>query len=199
MRCRFPGRSICPSDRCRVPPNVKFEVDDCEQPWTFPQPFDYIHVRYMIAAIRDWRKLFRQTYQHTKPGGWAEFQDFDAKYYSEDSTFVEGSVVDTWQKTWVKATIDSGIEAFVGPQLEGWMLEAGFQNVKAEKFRIPIGPWPKDKHLVSDWRVLHVEEESSLKISATDKTKPRKPSARGIWSNSRTEWRLSTCASILSR
>lgn len=151
----------------------------------------------MVAAIRDWPKLVGQAYQHTKPGGWAEFQDFDAKYYSEDGTMVEGSVVDSWVKTWVQATIDGGKDVHPGSQLEGWMQNAGFQNIRTEKFRVPIGPWPKDKHLVSDWRFLHVEEESSLEISATDKTKLRKLSAHGIWSNSRTEWRLSTCASIL--
>lgn len=150
MRGRFPGSSICPSDRFRVPPNVKFEVDDCEESWTFPQPFDYVHIRYMVATIRDWPKLVGQAYQHTKPGGWAEFQDFDAKYYSEDGTMVEGSVVDSWVKTWVQATIDGGKDVYPGRQLEGWMQNAGFQNIRTEKFRVPIGPWPKDKHLVSD-------------------------------------------------
>ena len=29
------------------------------------------------------------------------------------------------------------------------MKEAGFQNVRVERYKLPIGPWPKDKHLVS--------------------------------------------------
>lgn len=129
---------------------MKFEVDDCEEPWTFPQPFDYVHIRYMVAAVRDWPKLVGQAYQHTKPGGWAEFQDFDAYWYSEDGTLLESSVVASWVKTWVKAADDSGLDSLPGHKLEGWMQNAGFQNIKAEKLRCPIGPWPKDKHLVSD-------------------------------------------------
>ena len=104
----------------------------------------------MVAAIRDWPKLVGQAYRHTKPGGWAEFQDFDGHYYSEDGTFIEGGEVDKWVSTWTKASSEQGLDARPGSKLEGWMYDAGFQNIKAEKFRVPIGPWPKDKHLVSD-------------------------------------------------
>lgn len=108
----------------------------------------------MVAAIRDWPKLVSQAYQHTKPGGWAEFQDFDALYYSEDGSMAADSVVSSWVKTWTDATDDMGLDSRPGSKLEGWLQNAGFQNIKAEKFRVPIGPWPKDKHLVSDYSGL---------------------------------------------
>ena len=104
----------------------------------------------MVAAIRDWPKLVGQAYQHTKPGGWAEFQDFDVDYYAEAGGLAEGAVVDSWGKTWVKAAAESGLDSLPGHKLEGWMRNAGFQNMRVEKFRCPVGPWPKDKHLVSD-------------------------------------------------
>lgn len=47
----------------RVPPNVKFLVDDVEKDWIDPRPYDYIHCRYMAASIRDWPKLLRQCYE----------------------------------------------------------------------------------------------------------------------------------------
>lgn len=73
----------------RVPPNVKFEVDDCEEPWTFTEKFDIVHCRYLAAAIQDWPRLVSQAFEFTKPGGYAEFQDYDIEYYSEDGTFTE--------------------------------------------------------------------------------------------------------------
>lgn len=73
----------------RVPPNVKFEVDDCEAPWTFTEKFDVVHARYLAAAIVDWPRLMGQAFEFTKPGGWAEFQDYDVQYYSEDGTLGE--------------------------------------------------------------------------------------------------------------
>ena len=50
-----------------MPPNVQFEVDDVEEVWTFQQPFDLIHVRFMAASIRDWPKLVTQTYESVAP------------------------------------------------------------------------------------------------------------------------------------
>lgn len=47
----------------RVPPNVRFEVDDVEDEWTYHQPFDYIHCRMMGNAIKDWPKLHRQCFE----------------------------------------------------------------------------------------------------------------------------------------
>jgi trans-aconitate methyltransferase len=46
-----------------VPPNVTFEVEDIEESWTFSQPFDYIHSRYLANAIRDWPRLVRQCFE----------------------------------------------------------------------------------------------------------------------------------------
>ena len=46
-----------------VPPNVRFEVADLEDEWTFNQPFDFIYCRYMAGAIKDWPQLVRRTYE----------------------------------------------------------------------------------------------------------------------------------------
>lgn len=132
-----------------MPPNVKFEVDDCEDEWTFQHPFDYIHVRYMIGSIRDWPKLVAQSYRNCVPGGWVEFLDFDARYYSEDGSLLKDSPIDSWVTTWMNASNDSGRDPQPGPKLYGWIQDAGFQNIRQEKCRVPVGPWPKDPHLVS--------------------------------------------------
>jgi len=46
-----------------VPPNVKFEIDDAEEPWTFSQLFDYIHTRYMTGGIKDWPAYIEQCFK----------------------------------------------------------------------------------------------------------------------------------------
>ena len=48
----------------RVPPNVKFEVDDVEGDWVYAHPFDYIFCRYMTGSIADWPKLVRNIYEY---------------------------------------------------------------------------------------------------------------------------------------
>ena len=47
------GVDLSPTQPSFVPPNCKFEIDDCEQPWTYSQKFDFIHARMMIAAFAD--------------------------------------------------------------------------------------------------------------------------------------------------
>lgn len=132
----------------RVPPNVKFEVDNCEAEWTFQQPFDLIHVRYMAGALKDWPQLARQCFENTAPGGWTEFQDFDPLYRAEDGSLSENAPVYGWVSTLLKASLDFGNEPCPGPNLAGWLKAAGFEDVQVDKFPVPIGPWPKDKHLV---------------------------------------------------
>lgn len=46
-----------------VPPNIRFEVDDIEETWTYRELFDYIHCRAMTSSISDWRKLLQQAYE----------------------------------------------------------------------------------------------------------------------------------------
>ena len=51
------------SDTHRVPPNVRFEIDDVEAGWTYNQKFDYIHCRFMGNAIRNWYQLVDQCFE----------------------------------------------------------------------------------------------------------------------------------------
>jgi len=46
-----------------VPPNVQFEIDDLEEPWTFSFNYDYIHASMMTGAFRDWANFYRQAFQ----------------------------------------------------------------------------------------------------------------------------------------
>lgn len=48
----------------RVPPNVRFEVDDIENHWVYRSEFDYIHARYFAGAIKDWPNLLRQAFKY---------------------------------------------------------------------------------------------------------------------------------------
>jgi len=50
-------------DNSRIPPNVKFIVDDAEDLWVYQQKFDFIHLRLMAGCFADWPKFFRQAYE----------------------------------------------------------------------------------------------------------------------------------------
>jgi hypothetical protein len=42
----------------------------------------------------------------------------------------------------------AGYVSAPGPRLEGWFNQAGFEEIVVRKFPVPLGPWPKDEHLV---------------------------------------------------
>ncbi|KAF3804345.1 putative methyltransferase tdiE [Colletotrichum gloeosporioides] len=129
-----------------VPPNVKFEIDDVESPWIEDKKYDYIFVRHMLISIADWPRLVKNVFDHLKPGGWAEFQDMDVQYYSDDGTYTEDHQTRKWNKDLVRACEMIGRTGRPGPQLKGWITDAGFQQVTHQRFKCPMGPWPKDPH-----------------------------------------------------
>ncbi|KAK1535526.1 methyltransferase domain-containing protein [Colletotrichum paranaense] len=130
-----------------VLPNVKFEIDDVESPWIHTRKFDFIFSRYMTSSIADWPKLMRSVYENVAPGGWVEFQDYDLEYRSDDGSLTPQHSTYKWLHKFFEACRIVGRDPNPGPQLEGWIREAGdYVNVVHQKYKIPIGDWPKDPH-----------------------------------------------------
>lgn len=114
----------------------------------------------MTASISNWPALIRNAYQNLSLGGWAEFQDLDWQCYSEDGSFSEDSSTYKWVTGLADASRKMGRDPNPGPGLEGWIKDAGFQNVRHQKFKFPIGPWPKDRRLkeLGLWNVVQALE-----------------------------------------
>ncbi|KAH7030072.1 S-adenosyl-L-methionine-dependent methyltransferase [Macrophomina phaseolina] len=138
------GNDLSPIQPRWVPPNVRFEVDDVESDWPVRDFFDLVHVRYMAGSIADWPRLFRQAFAATKPGGWAEFSDYEMKYYSDDGSMPDDSYMKKLAELLVEGCDKIGRTVSPGPSLKGWMEQAGFTNIKQEICKLPMGAWPKD-------------------------------------------------------
>jgi hypothetical protein len=56
----------------------------------------------------------------------------------------------------VKAGEKNKTDANIAPKVEGWLKDAGFVNIKVDRMKVPIGPWPKDKKQkeVGAWNLL---------------------------------------------
>ncbi|KAI9727414.1 MAG: hypothetical protein M1834_008420 [Cirrosporium novae-zelandiae] len=143
----FPACRKSGNNADRVPPNVIFEVDDCESEWPNREPFDFIHSRYMAGSISDWPRYMRQAYEQTKEGGWVEFQDFDLNNYSEDNSIGADNQVMELYRLLIEACDKAGRGCCPGRDLKKWVEEAGFKNVHHEVIRLPVGPWAKDMRL----------------------------------------------------
>ncbi|KAL0930849.1 methyltransferase domain-containing protein [Colletotrichum truncatum] len=130
-----------------VPPNVKFEIDDVESEWLNNEKYDFILSRYMAGSIADWPKLIKNIYDNLNPDGWVEFQDYDITYHTDDGTFTDKHKTHKWITTLMQACRLVGRNPCPGPEIEGWVKEAGFVDVVHQSFKMPLGPWAKDPHL----------------------------------------------------
>ncbi|KAJ8113809.1 hypothetical protein ONZ43_g5066 [Nemania bipapillata] len=144
------GVDISPSQPQWIPPNLKFEMDDITQPWTYaPNSFDYIHMRWLIGAIPDWNALFREVFQTLKPGGIFESKESSCIIQSDDGTVPYGSAMDQWGRVFIEAGRKFG-RSFqpLEENLQVLAMEAaGFVNIKVYNMKTSLGPWPADpKH-----------------------------------------------------
>ncbi|KAI5456714.1 S-adenosyl-L-methionine-dependent methyltransferase [Mariannaea sp. PMI_226] len=144
------GTDISPIQPSWVPPNLKFEIDDANQPWTWPaDTFDFIHMRYLFGGIPDWTALFKQAYTCCAPGGWVQSAELDPEFLSDDDSLSREPILATWAKLYVDGGKKTGMSFnVVRDQLQNkGMEEAGFVNVQVSNYKAPIGPWAKDKSL----------------------------------------------------
>jgi chemotaxis methyl-accepting protein methylase len=46
-----------------MPPNVKFEIDDLEKPWTFSEGFDFIFSRMITGSFANWKEYIYRCFE----------------------------------------------------------------------------------------------------------------------------------------
>lgn len=141
------GNDLSPIQPTWVPSNVRFIVDDVELDWAQPERYDYIHVRYMAASIRDWPRLFRQIYDSLRPGGWVEFHESDNTMYSEDGSLRPDNPLVELMNGLHAACDRMGRTMDPAPHFTRWAAHAGFANIEEQRFKLPVGSWPKDPRL----------------------------------------------------
>ncbi|KAF2748530.1 S-adenosyl-L-methionine-dependent methyltransferase [Sporormia fimetaria CBS 119925] len=152
----FPGAEIIGTDLSSIqsttaPPNIRFEYDDANSEWTYPEnSFDFVHVRGLTGCIRDWLALYQQAYKTLKPGAWFQHGEFSITTNADPKSDVHADKMYTKFST---LTMSCGEEEHTGmtfytvERMRGYMEDAGFTNIVEKKFIWPIGPWPKDPHL----------------------------------------------------
>ncbi|KAF2494639.1 S-adenosyl-L-methionine-dependent methyltransferase [Lophium mytilinum] len=150
----YPGATVYATDLSPiqpawVPPNVKFEIDDAEKPWTFdPNFFDVVHTRTMTGCIRDWQRLAQQAFVHIKPGGYLECQEMDYMTVVQSDSQNPGEAILLWCKQQGEAAAKAGISLRTSTSyLKTLMESVGFVDVVTREFKLPIGPWASDRTL----------------------------------------------------
>ncbi|THC90677.1 hypothetical protein EYZ11_009852 [Aspergillus tanneri] len=59
------GTDLSPIQPTSVPPNLQFEIDDCEDEWLYQEDsFDMVHVRGLYGCVTDWDRFYEQALRH---------------------------------------------------------------------------------------------------------------------------------------
>lgn len=133
------GTDISPIQPQWIPPNLRFEIEDCTSEWTYsPNTFDYIHMRYLVGSIIDWTALFREAFATLRPGGWLESFEGSPHMVSDDGTVPEKSAISQWGKFFEEGGRTMGRSFTViedGLQRKA-MEEAGFVDIQEWTFKV---------------------------------------------------------------
>lgn len=144
------GIDLSPIQPRWVPPNLQFEILDADATWAFRENrFSLVHTRIMNGfGVASWPHFYQQAFQCLKPGGWVENQEFDCEIVSDDNTLPANSKLQEWARLWNQSVEMIGKSARCHPEkMVEQMKAAGFVNTKTLKYKMPIGPWPKDQML----------------------------------------------------
>ncbi|KAJ5976425.1 hypothetical protein N7481_010132 [Penicillium waksmanii] len=153
------GVDIFPPPVTWMPPNCIFEVDDILREWTWEKPFDFIHLRLMLGAFtpEGWQQVYRQCYESLAPGCWIEQIELDVRVYSDDGSMKSDSYLAGWGDNFIGCSERAGRSLLTQETMRSSMEKAGFVDTHEKLYKIPLGPWPKDKILkeVGQLQYLH--------------------------------------------
>ena len=171
------GIDLSPIQPSWVPPNLRFEIADADEPWIFAQnAFSLVHTRIMNSiGVSSWPHFYAEAFACLKPGGWVENQEFDCIIVSDDGSLPEDSPLRQWPEFWEEGIRKVDKTVRCDPQqLERQMQEAGFINTRVIEKKMPIGPLAKRSDAEGigtlwpscplSWRVRH--ERSGLQRHA---------------------------------
>lgn len=157
------GTDLSPCQPEWVPPNVRFEIDDAVLNWTWePNEFDFIHIRYLFGAIKDWSALFRQAYRCCVPGGWVQSAEADVEFRSDDGTIDKEPNLKLYKKLFEEGGKALGVSFFVYDEQVKAFEEAGFVDIKTVDYKIPVGSWPKDPKLAEVGKFVRATMENDI-------------------------------------
>jgi hypothetical protein len=134
----------CLTSPTSVPPNCSFEVDDAEDPWVFPQKFDYIHGRALMSCFKNHKTVWENAFKALRPGGILEIQDVQLPLKYVDSSG-EGTALKLWNDRFMAGALALGRDFAKVAKYKAVLEEVGFVNVVEKLYVWPLGTWARGK------------------------------------------------------
>lgn len=125
-------------------PNVTFQVDDACEEWVYSEPFDFVHLRGLSGAFRDWKFIYEQAFKNLKPGGYIEVSDTDPAGNTINVRNSESSYLSIYGSAMRSASELSGYPRDLSHLRPAMLSAAGFVDVRVFESEVPVGLWPAD-------------------------------------------------------
>jgi hypothetical protein len=185
LSCHLPASRVPPADRIcdawagyrlTVPPlhlplglvlikeSGTFEVDDFTRPWLHPRnSFDFVNARALFGCVADWPALLHEAYNSLAPGGWFESTECGTSFFTDatpSGVLPENHIIRQWCELVVEGGRRSGKILDLAGKMGTMLKRAGFVNVEEKVFKVPHGPWPKDRKMkmVGKYNLVHLLE-----------------------------------------
>ncbi|KAK7710963.1 hypothetical protein SLS57_008282 [Botryosphaeria dothidea] len=113
--------------------------------WNFSEPFDFVHIRDLKGAFRDWRAVYREAHANLAPGGLLEVVDMMPDLDAATPDDYSGSALMQLIHATTTAARDSGRPLSLDHLQPRLFEEAGFCDVRRRCVDVPMGPWPDDQ------------------------------------------------------
>lgn len=134
------GTDLSPMQPMWVPPNVRFELEDCTQPWSWGESsFDFVHLRYLFGAIPDWNGFIQEAYRVTRPGGWVQSCETEVIIQCDDGSIPPDSTFKTfWNKMYheIGGKIGTSFKPLTHNFQESAFRAAGFRDVEVYDYKV---------------------------------------------------------------
>ncbi|KAI8710364.1 hypothetical protein NCS52_01581400 [Fusarium sp. LHS14.1] len=132
-----------------TPPNLRFQVDNCNLESTFREPFDFIHVRGMDGCISNCDAFMERRYKDLNPGGYLEYRGISPRFQSNHESLEDYTDLNEWGNVLEDAgtKLNRPLTIVEDGKVEEAMKRAGFTNIKRTWAKMPVGGWPKDERL----------------------------------------------------
>ncbi|KAF2494299.1 S-adenosyl-L-methionine-dependent methyltransferase [Lophium mytilinum] len=151
------GTDLSPTQTAMAPPNIRFEIDDCNSEWVYPEDsFDFVHMRSLSGCVSDWPALYRQCFKHIQPGGYLQHCEFSVRVINNEPG-PQTARAEEMYKMYTDLVLQTGDmigKSFsVDQNMPELIKEAGFVDIVDSKPIWPIGPWSSDERLkeVGKW------------------------------------------------
>ncbi|KAK9774670.1 putative Methyltransferase domain-containing protein [Seiridium cardinale] len=130
-----------------IPSNCVFERDDIEEEWVFDRLFDYVHLRAMLTCFNDHVGVLKKIYDNLRPGGWAEYHDYDPEVFGKDEANQQALLVAPvwdWSQRVFKGAKRFGRDMMIARRYKQLLIDTGFVDVTERIVLAPNKPWPED-------------------------------------------------------